>query len=60
MANCRILEEIGSPVRIDISFRKRASFDWDRAAFVIWHARTKTEWLPKLVTGEQLGAFCPD
>jgi len=42
----------GAP--IDISFRKRASFDWDSRAFVIGTHEQKQKMVAKLVTGEQL------
>ena len=57
MANCKILEEIGTPLRIDIGFRECASLDRDSRVVVLRNARAKTEMASKIVTGERLGAF---
>src|SRR5437773_220107 len=57
MANCRILEEIGRRCASTSVFVNAHHSIGIRALLLFGTAEQKQRWLPKLVTGEQLGAF---
>jgi acyl-CoA dehydrogenase family member 9 len=57
MANCRILEEIGRRCASTSVFVNAHHSIGIRALLLFGTHEQKQEWLPKLVTGEQLGAF---
>jgi acyl-CoA dehydrogenase family protein 9 len=57
MANCRILEEIGSRCASTSVFVNAHHSIGIRALLLFGTHEQKQKWLPKLVTGEQLGAF---
>jgi acyl-CoA dehydrogenase family protein 9 len=57
MANCRILEEIGSRCASTSVFVNAHHSIGIRALLLFGTHEQKQVWLPKLVTGEQLGAF---
>src|SRR6266852_3221770 len=57
MANCRILEEIGSRCASTSVFVNAHHSIGIRALLLFGTHEQKQRWLPKLVTGEQLGAF---
>ena len=57
MANCRILEEIGRRCASTSVFVNAHHSIGIRALLLFGTHEQKRRWLPKLVTGEQLGAF---
>ena len=57
MANCRILEEIGRRCASTSVFVNAHHSIGIRALLLFGTREQKQKWLPKLVTGEQLGAF---
>ena len=57
MANCRILEEIGSRCASTSVFVNAHHSIGIRALLLFGTHEQKQRWLPKLSTGEQLGAF---
>src|SRR5437899_8681285 len=57
MANCRILEEIGRRCASTSVFVNAHHSIGIRAVLLFGTHEQKQKWLPKLVTGEQLGAF---
>src|SRR6266576_1442523 len=57
MANCRILEEIGRRCASTSVFVNAHHSIGIRALLLFGTDEQKQRWLPKLVTGEQLGAF---
>ncbi|HET9856571.1 MAG TPA: acyl-CoA dehydrogenase family protein, partial [Chthoniobacterales bacterium] len=57
MANCRILEEIGSRCASTSVFVNAHHSIGIRALLLFGTHAQKQKWLPKLVTGEDLGAF---
>lgn len=57
MANCRILEEIGSRCASTSVFVNAHHSIGIRALLLFGTHEQKQRWLPKLVTGEQLAAF---
>src|SRR6059036_2914460 len=57
MANCKILEEIGSRCASTSVFVNAHHSIGIRALLLFGTHEQKQRWLPKLVTGEQLGAF---
>ncbi len=57
MANCRILEEIGSRCASTSVFVNAHHSIGIRALLLFGTHEQKQKWLPKLVTGEWLGAF---
>jgi acyl-CoA dehydrogenase family protein 9 len=57
VANCRILEEIGSRCASTSVFVNAHHSIGIRALLLFGTQQQKQKWLPKLVTGEQLGAF---
>jgi acyl-CoA dehydrogenase family member 9 len=57
MANCRILEEIGSRCASTSVFVNAHHSIGIRALLLFGSHAQKQQWLPKLVTGEQLAAF---
>jgi acyl-CoA dehydrogenase family member 9 len=57
MANCRILEEIGSRCASTSVFVNAHHSIGIRALLLFGTHQQKQKWLPKLVTGEWLGAF---
>jgi len=57
MANCRILEEIGRRCASTSVFVNAHHSIGIRALLLFGTHEQKQQWLPKLVTGEQLGAF---
>src|SRR5947208_6378323 len=57
MANCRVLEEIGSRCASTSVFVNAHHSIGIRALLLFGTHEQKQKWLPKLVTGEQLGAF---
>ena len=57
MANCRILEEIGRRCASTSVFVNAHHSIGIRALLLFGTHEQKQKWLPKLVTGEQLGAF---
>src|SRR6266513_1095718 len=57
MANCQILEEIGSRCASTSVFVNAHHSIGIRALLLFGTHEQKQKWLPKLVTGEQLGAF---
>src|SRR5881409_2640532 len=57
MANCRILEEIGRRCASTSVFVNEHHSIGIRALLLFGTHEQKQKWLPKLVTGEQLGAF---
>ena len=57
MANCKILEEIGRRCASTSVFVNAHHSIGIRALLLFGTHEQKQEWLPKLVTGEQLGAF---
>src|SRR5438874_2375976 len=57
MANCRILEEIGRRCASTSVFVNAHHSIGIRALLLFGTDEQKRRWLPKLVTGEQLGAF---
>src|SRR5215212_6243738 len=57
MANCRILEEIGSRCASTSVFVNAHHSIGIRALLLFGTREQKEKWLPKLVTGEWLGAF---
>ena len=57
MANCRILEEIGRHCASTSVFVNAHHSIGIRALLLFGTREQKQRWLPKLVTGEQLGAF---
>src|SRR6202166_3940568 len=57
MANCRILEEIGRRCASTSVFVNAHHSIGIRALLLFGTGEQKQKWLPKLVTGEQLGAF---
>src|SRR3989441_486263 len=57
MANCRILEEIGRRCASTCVFVNAHHSIGIRALLLFGTHEQKQKWLPKLVTGEQLGAF---
>jgi acyl-CoA dehydrogenase family protein 9 len=57
MANCRILEEIGRRCASTSVFVNAHHSIGIRALLLFGGHEQKQKWLPKLVTGEQLGAF---
>src|ERR1700716_28273 len=57
MANCRILEEIGRRCASTSVFVNAHHSIGIRALLLFGTHEQKQRWLPKLVTGEQLGAF---
>src|SRR5213594_1128688 len=57
MANCKILEEIGRHCASTSVFVNAHHSIGIRALLLFGTAEQKQRWLPKLVTGEQLGAF---
>src|SRR4029453_3331356 len=56
-ANCRILEEIGRRCASTSVFVNAHHSIGIRALLLFGTHEQKQKWLPKLVTGEQLGAF---
>src|SRR5215467_4465482 len=57
MANCKILEEIGRRCASTSVFVNAHHSIGIRALLLFGTSEQKQKWLPKLVTGEQLGAF---
>jgi alkylation response protein AidB-like acyl-CoA dehydrogenase len=57
MANCKILEEIGRRCASTSVFVNAHHSIGIRALLLFGTHKQKQRWLPKLVTGEQLGAF---
>jgi acyl-CoA dehydrogenase family protein 9 len=57
MANCRILEEIGTRCASTSVFVNAHHSIGIRALLLFGSREQKERWLPKLVTGEHLGAF---
>ncbi len=57
MANCRILEELGSRCASTSVFVNAHHSIGIRALLLFGTPEQKQKWLPKLVTGEHLGAF---
>src|SRR6202790_1175494 len=57
MANCKILEEIGSRCASTSVFVNAHHSIGIRALLLFGNREQKEKWLPKLVTGEWLGAF---
>jgi acyl-CoA dehydrogenase family protein 9 len=57
MANCRILEEIGSRCASTSVFVNAHHSIGIRALLLFGNHSQKQQWLPQLVTGEQLAAF---
>src|ERR1044071_6993909 len=57
MANCKILEEIGRRCEATSVFVNAHHSIGIRALLLFGTREQKQKWLPKLVTGEQLGAF---
>src|SRR5947208_691295 len=57
MANCRILEEVGRQCASTSVFVNAHHSIGIRALLLFGTHEQKQRWLPKLVTGEQLGAF---
>jgi acyl-CoA dehydrogenase family protein 9 len=57
MANCRVLEEIGSRCASTSVFVNAHHSIGIRALLLFGSREQKEKWLPKLVTGEWLGAF---
>ena len=57
MANCRVLEEIGRRCASTSVFVNAHHSIGIRALLLFGTHEQKRKWLPKLVTGEQLGAF---
>ena len=57
MANCKILEEIGNRCASTSVFVNAHHSIGIRALLLFGTHEQKQKWLPKLVTGEQLGAF---
>jgi alkylation response protein AidB-like acyl-CoA dehydrogenase len=57
MANCKLLEEIGSRCASTSVFVNAHHSIGIRALLLFGTRDQKQQWLPKLVTGEQLGAF---
>jgi alkylation response protein AidB-like acyl-CoA dehydrogenase len=57
MANCKLLEEIGSRCASTSVFVNAHHSIGIRALLLFGTRDQKQKWLPKLVTGEQLGAF---
>src|ERR1700724_3316657 len=57
MANCKILEEIGTRCASTSVFVNAHHSIGIRALLLFGTHEQKQKWLPKLVTGEQLGAF---
>src|SRR6202171_5896884 len=57
MANCQVLEEIGSRCASTSVFVNAHHSIGIRALLLFGTHEQKQRWLPKLVTGEQLGAF---
>src|ERR1700676_3061611 len=57
MANCKILEEIGTRCASTSVFVNAHHSIGIRALLLFGTHEQKQEWLPKLVTGEHLGAF---
>src|SRR6266481_4758528 len=57
MANCRVLEEIGRRCASTSVFVNAHHSIGIRALLLFGTHEQKQKWLPKLVTGEQLGAF---
>jgi alkylation response protein AidB-like acyl-CoA dehydrogenase len=57
MANCKILEEIGSRCASTSVFVNAHHSIGIRALLLFGTHQQKQKWLPKLVTGEHLGAF---
>jgi acyl-CoA dehydrogenase family protein 9 len=57
MANCKILEEIGTRCASTSVFVNAHHSIGIRALLLFGTHQQKQKWLPKLVTGEQLGAF---
>ncbi|MFZ3375048.1 MAG: acyl-CoA dehydrogenase family protein [Chthoniobacterales bacterium] len=57
MTNCRVLEEIGSRCASTSVFVNAHHSIGIRALLLFGTREQKQKWLPKLVTGEQLGAF---
>src|SRR5260370_8629843 len=57
MANCRLLEEIGRRCASTSVFVNAHHSIGIRALLLFGTHEQKQKWLPKLVTGEQLGAF---
>lgn len=57
MANCKILEEIGRRCASTSVFVNAHHSIGIRALLLFGTPEQKQKWLPKLVTGEQLGAF---
>src|SRR6201981_568469 len=57
MANCKILEEIGRRCASTSVFVNAHHSIGIRALLLLGTPEQKQKWLPKLVTGEQLGAF---
>jgi len=57
MANCKVLEEIGRRCATTSVFVNAHHSIGIRALLLFGTHEQKQKWLPKLVTGEQLGAF---
>ncbi len=57
MTNCKVLEEIGSRCASTSVFVNAHHSIGIRALLLFGTREQKQKWLPKLVTGEQLGAF---
>ena len=57
MANCKVLEEIGRRCASTSVFVNAHHSIGIRALLLFGTHEQKEKWLPKLVTGEQLGAF---
>src|SRR6201997_2274076 len=57
MANCKVLEEIGRRCASTSVFVNAHHSIGIRALLLFGTGEQKQKWLPKLVTGEQLGAF---
>jgi len=57
MANCKVLEEIGSRCASTSVFVNAHHSIGIRALLLFGNREQKEKWLPKLVTGEWLGAF---
>src|SRR5260370_32376938 len=57
MAHCRMLEEIGRRCASTSVFVNAPHSIGIRALLLLGNHEQKQKWLPKLVTGEQLGAF---
>src|SRR5436853_5460138 len=57
MANCKVLEEIGRRVATTSVFVNAHHSIGIRALLLFGKQEQNQKWLPKLVTGEQLGAF---